>query len=58
MRIQDIAIVTSTPLDTDMVLLEKFKSHDRVQYDAKTGLYAYRVCTAFHSVQSFILVLA
>lgn len=43
MRLQDIAIVTSTPLDTDMVLLEKFKSHDRVQYDPKTGLYSYRV---------------
>ncbi|KIM56251.1 hypothetical protein SCLCIDRAFT_249132 [Scleroderma citrinum Foug A] len=42
MRLQDIAIVTSTPLDTDMVLLEKFKSHDRVQYDPKTGLYSYR----------------
>jgi len=43
MRLQDIAIVTSTPLDTDMVLLEKFKSHDRVQHDPKTGLYSYRV---------------
>ncbi|KAI6158699.1 hypothetical protein EDD17DRAFT_1621307 [Pisolithus thermaeus] len=42
MRLQDIAIVTSTPLDTDTVLLEKFKSHDRVQYDPKTGLYSYR----------------
>lgn len=42
MRLQDIAIVTNTPLDTDLVLLEKFKSHDRVQYDQKTGLYSYR----------------
>lgn len=43
MRLQDIAIVTSTPLDTDVVLLEKFKSHDRIQYDPKTDLYSYRV---------------
>ncbi|KAG0699215.1 hypothetical protein DFH29DRAFT_1015604 [Suillus ampliporus] len=42
MRIQDIAIVTDTPLDTDMVLLEKFKSHDRIQWDPKTDLYSYR----------------
>ncbi|OAX40748.1 hypothetical protein K503DRAFT_855122 [Rhizopogon vinicolor AM-OR11-026] len=42
MRLQDIAIVTNTPLDTDMVLLEKFKSHDRIQWDPKTDLYSYR----------------
>ncbi|EIW76772.1 hypothetical protein CONPUDRAFT_139457 [Coniophora puteana RWD-64-598 SS2] len=42
MRLQDVAIVTNTPLDTDMVLLEKFKAHDRVQYDPKTDLYSYR----------------
>ncbi|KAI5993698.1 hypothetical protein F5J12DRAFT_907312 [Pisolithus orientalis] len=42
MRLQDISIVTNTPLETDMVLLEKFKSHDRVQHDPKTGLYSYR----------------
>ncbi|KIJ60413.1 hypothetical protein HYDPIDRAFT_183457 [Hydnomerulius pinastri MD-312] len=42
MRLQDIAIVTNTPLDTDMVLLEKFKAHDRIQYDPKTDLYSYR----------------
>ncbi|KAI9571910.1 hypothetical protein HD554DRAFT_2168720 [Boletus coccyginus] len=42
MRLQDIAIVTNTPLDTDVVLLEKFKSHDRIQYDPKTDLYSYR----------------
>lgn len=51
MRLQDIAIVTSTPLDTDVVLLEKFKSHDRIQYDPKTDLYSYRVgprkCSVF-----------
>jgi len=43
MRLQDIAIVTNTPLDTDTVLLEKFKSHDRIQWDPKTDLYSYRV---------------
>lgn len=30
------------PLDTDKVLLEKFKSHDRVVHDPKTDLYSYR----------------
>jgi transcription initiation factor TFIIE subunit beta len=43
MRLQDIAIVTNTPLDTDTVLLEKFKAHDRIQWDPKTDLYSYRV---------------
>ncbi|KAG1807779.1 uncharacterized protein BJ212DRAFT_1385426 [Suillus subaureus] len=42
MRLQDIAIVTNTPLETDMVLLEKFKSHDRILWDPKTDLYSYR----------------
>jgi hypothetical protein len=43
MRLQDIAIVTNTPLDTDPVLLEKFKAHDRVQWDPRTDLYSYKV---------------
>jgi len=42
MRLQDLAIVTNTPLDTDVVLLEKFKSHDRIQWDPKTDLYSYK----------------
>lgn len=42
MRLQDIAIVTNTPLETDAVLLEKFKSHDRILWDPKTDLYSYR----------------
>ncbi|KAF9010735.1 transcription initiation factor IIE subunit beta [Cyathus striatus] len=42
MRLQDIAIVTNTPLDTDAVLLDKFKSHEKVQYDPKTDLYSYK----------------
>ncbi|KAI0696152.1 hypothetical protein BC835DRAFT_1343273 [Cytidiella melzeri] len=41
-RLQDLAIITNTPLDTDMVLLEKFKAHDRVVHDPKTDLYSYR----------------
>lgn len=44
MRLQDIAIVTNTPLDVDMVLLEKFKGHDRILWDPKTDLYSYKVC--------------
>ncbi|KAG2107679.1 uncharacterized protein F5147DRAFT_696663 [Suillus discolor] len=42
MRLQDIAIVTNTPLETDAVLLEKFKSHDKIIWDSKTDLYSYR----------------
>ncbi|PCH43051.1 transcription initiation factor IIE subunit beta [Wolfiporia cocos MD-104 SS10] len=42
MRLQDLAIITNTPLDTDKVLFEKFSSHDRVVHDPKTDLYSYR----------------
>ncbi|KAG6841801.1 hypothetical protein C0991_006685 [Blastosporella zonata] len=42
MRLQDIAIVTNTPLDTDHHLLEKFKAHDRILWDPKTDLYSYK----------------
>ena len=43
MRLQDLAIITNIPVDTDKVLLEKFKAHDRVIHDTKTDLYSYRV---------------
>ena len=43
MRLQDLAIITNTPVDTDKTLLEKFKGHDRVVHDPKTDLYSYRV---------------
>jgi hypothetical protein len=43
MRLQDIAIVTNTPLDSDSLLLEKFKTHDRIAWDPKTDLYSYKV---------------
>jgi transcription initiation factor TFIIE subunit beta len=42
MRLQDIAIVTDTPLDTDRVLLEKFRNHDSIHWDQKTDLYSYK----------------
>jgi len=42
MRLQDLAIITNTPVDTDKVLLEKFRAHDRVVHDLKTDLYSYR----------------
>jgi len=42
MRLQDLAIITGTPLDTNATLLEKFKAHDRVVHDPKTDLYSYR----------------
>lgn len=47
MRLQDIAIVTNTPLDSDHVLLERFKAHDRIAWDPKTDLYSYKVSLAF-----------
>lgn len=50
MRLQDIAIVTNTPLDSDPVLLEKFKAHDRIAWDPKTDLYSYKV----YSLSSYL----
>ena len=43
MRLQDLAIHTNTQLDTNSVLLERFKAHDRVVWDPKTDLYSYKV---------------
>lgn len=43
MRLQDLVIITNTPLDTNAVLLDRFRSHDRVVHDPKTDLYSYRV---------------
>ncbi|KAJ2919652.1 hypothetical protein MD484_g818, partial [Candolleomyces efflorescens] len=42
MRLEDIAVMTDTPLDTDPVLREKFKAHDKIQHDPKTNLYSYK----------------
>ncbi|KAF8901577.1 transcription initiation factor IIE subunit beta [Mucidula mucida] len=42
MRLQDLAIITNTPLDTDRVLLEKFKAHDKIAWDPRTDLYSYK----------------
>ncbi|KAJ3510082.1 hypothetical protein NMY22_g16081 [Coprinellus aureogranulatus] len=42
MRIEDIALMTDTPLDTDPVLREKFRIHDKIQYDPKTKLFSYK----------------
>ncbi|KAK7064581.1 transcription initiation factor IIE subunit beta [Favolaschia claudopus] len=41
-RLEDIAIMTNTPLLEDPVLLEKFKAHDRIEYNPKTNLYSYK----------------
>ncbi len=54
MRLQDLAIVTNTPLDTDSVLLEKFRAHDRIQHDPKTDLYSYKV--GFPTISKSILI--
>lgn len=43
MRIEDIAVMTETPIDTDPVLREKFKMHDKIQFDPKTNLFSYKV---------------
>ena len=48
MRLQDLAIITGTPVDTDKALLDKFKAHDRVIHDPKTDLYSYRVRVSNH----------
>ncbi|KAF7340023.1 Transcription initiation factor IIE subunit beta [Mycena venus] len=41
-RLEDIALLTNTPLLEDPVLLEKFKAHDRIEYNPKTDLYSYK----------------
>jgi transcription initiation factor TFIIE subunit beta len=43
-RLQDIAIMTGTPLMENALLLEKFKAHDRVIYNPKSETYQYKVC--------------
>ena len=49
MRLQDLAIVTNTQVDSNPTLLERFKGHDRVVWDPKTDLYSYKVgLTALH----------
>jgi transcription initiation factor TFIIE subunit beta len=50
MRLQDLAIVTNTPIDTDLVLLERFRAHDKIKHDPKTDLYSYKVRSVFCSV--------
>lgn len=57
MRLQDIAIVTNTPLDTDMVLLEKFKGHDRILWDPKTDLYSYKVSGSLILIKHLLILL-
>jgi transcription initiation factor TFIIE subunit beta len=42
MRLEDLAIRTQTPLDADKVLFEKFKAHERVEFDIKTNLYSFK----------------
>ncbi|KZV94681.1 hypothetical protein EXIGLDRAFT_500351 [Exidia glandulosa HHB12029] len=42
MRLQDLAILSNVPLLNDAGLFDKFKNHDRVVHDEKTGLFSYR----------------
>ena len=51
-RIEDISIVTNTPLDTNAALLDKFLKHERVEYDPKTKLYSYKVRSSLPSSSS------
>lgn len=42
MRLDDLAIRTQTPLDADKVLFEKFRAHERVEFDIRTNLYSFK----------------
>ncbi|KAH9986211.1 transcription initiation factor IIE subunit beta [Russula compacta] len=42
MRLDDLAIRTQTPIDTDKILFEKFRAHERVEFDPKTNLYSFK----------------
>jgi len=55
MRLDDLAIRTQTPLDTDKVLLEKFKAHERVEFDLRTNLYSFKASRS--AIAVFLLVL-
>ena len=59
MRLDDLAIRTQTPLDTDKVLFEKFRAHERVEFDIKTNLYSFKVSRSainnFFGVLTFTL---
>jgi transcription initiation factor TFIIE subunit beta len=48
MRLDDLAIRTQTPLDTDKVLFEKFRTHDRVEFDPKTNLYSFKASHSYY----------
>ncbi|KIJ30454.1 hypothetical protein M422DRAFT_783976 [Sphaerobolus stellatus SS14] len=54
MRLQELAILTDTPLMTDAALLDRFKTHDRVVHDPKTDLYSYRHDYAFKNKASLL----
>ncbi|TDL26860.1 transcription initiation factor IIE subunit beta [Rickenella mellea] len=54
MRLQDLAIITNTPLDTNATLLERFRAHDRVIHDPKTDLYSYRHDFTFRTKQQLL----
>jgi len=55
MRLDDLAIRTQTPLDSDKVLFEKFKAHERVEFDPRTNLYSFKASRG--AIAVFVLVL-
>jgi transcription initiation factor TFIIE subunit beta len=55
MRLEDLAIRTQTPIDTDKVLFEKFKAHERVEFDPRTNLYSFKASRS--AIAVFLLVL-
>src|SRR6266404_6882140 len=52
MRLDDLAIRTQTPIDTDTVLFEKIKSHERVEFDSKTNLYSFQASLPYALLSS------
>jgi TFIIE beta subunit core domain len=57
MRLDDLAIRTQTPLDVDKVLFEKFRAHERVEFDIKTNLYSFKVsCPAINTLLKVLTV--
>lgn len=42
MRLEDIANQSETPLDAEPELADRFKNHEKIQYDVKTNLYSYK----------------
>jgi hypothetical protein len=58
MRLDDLAIRTQTPLDADKVLFEKFRAHERVEFDIKTNLYSFKASRHVVDILFKVLILS